>query len=111
MKISIAPSHLCLFSIYAIIAHFARTTTTKSIELSDYALCKQQGDSADCNFACSNFVPDSRGNCIFNKCYCTEQTEIGKCEEDDHESCDALCQDMSPSFIGFCMDDQCNCIT
>ncbi|KAF1807596.1 hypothetical protein V8B55DRAFT_1467110 [Mucor lusitanicus] len=82
----------------------------KSLDLSEYGLCQTQGDSSDCAFACQEMV-QGRGNCIFNKCYCTEKAEIGKCEDDDHESCDALCQDMSPSLIGFCMDDQCNCIT
>ncbi|EPB82036.1 hypothetical protein HMPREF1544_11240 [Mucor circinelloides 1006PhL] len=81
---------------------FARA---KSLDLSEYELCQTQGDSSDCAFACQEMV-QGRGNCIFNKCYCTEKAEIGKCEDDDHESCDALCQDMSPSLIGFCMDDQ-----
>ncbi|KAI8080128.1 uncharacterized protein B0P05DRAFT_540087 [Gilbertella persicaria] len=85
-------------------------TEAKSLDLSDYGLCEEPGNSSDCEFACRELV-QGRGNCIFNKCYCTEKAEIGKCEDDDHESCDALCQDMSPSLVGFCMDDQCNCIT
>ncbi|KAI8387010.1 hypothetical protein BD560DRAFT_486560 [Blakeslea trispora] len=93
------------------VRHIKRTTT-ESIQhdLSDYKLCEVPGDSSDCEFACQEMV-QGRGNCIFGNCYCTEETEIGKCEDDDHESCDALCQDMSPSLIGFCMDDQCNCIS
>ncbi|KAI8378212.1 hypothetical protein EDC96DRAFT_493961 [Choanephora cucurbitarum] len=82
----------------------------KTLDLSDYGLCEVAGDSSDCQFACQEMI-QGRGSCIFNKCYCTEKAEIGKCEDDDHESCNALCQDMSPSLVGFCMDDQCNCIS
>lgn len=89
---------------------YTNKVNAKSLDLSEYGLCDTQGDSSDCAFACQEMI-QGRGNCIFNKCYCTEKAEIGKCEDDNHESCDALCQDMSPSLIGFCMDDQCNCIT
>lgn len=89
---------------------FVQTTSAKALNLGDYDLCQVQGDSSDCAFACQEMI-QGRGSCIFNKCYCTEKTEIGKCEDDDHESCDALCQDMSSDLIGFCMDSQCSCIS
>lgn len=95
---------------YIVATLFTPGSTAKSLDLSEYGLCDVQGDASDCAFACQEMV-QGRGNCIFNKCYCTEKAEIGKCEDDDHETCDALCQDMSPTLIGFCMDDQCNCIT
>ncbi|KAI7905531.1 uncharacterized protein BX663DRAFT_558943 [Cokeromyces recurvatus] len=96
-------SVISLFSTLMILLY--QTTETKSLDLSEYGLCNVQGDSSECAFACQEIV-QGRGSCIFNKCYCTEMTEIGKCEDDNHESCDALCQDMSPDLIGFCMDDQ-----
>lgn len=89
---------------------FINKASTKSLDLSEYGLCSVQGDSSECAFACQEMV-QGRGNCIFDKCYCTEKAEIGQCEDDDHETCDALCQDMSSTLIGFCMDGQCNCIT
>jgi hypothetical protein len=103
-------STFILFSYVIATLLYTNKADAKALDLSEYGLCDTQGDSSDCAFACQEMM-QGKGNCIFNKCYCTEKTEIGKCEDDNHESCDALCQDMSPSLIGFCMDDQCNCIT
>lgn len=96
--------------IASLVCLFTTTVNAKALDLSDYNLCQIQGDSSDCAFACQEMV-QGRGACIFNKCYCTEKSEIGKCDDDDHESCDALCQDMSSTLIGFCMDGQCSCIS
>lgn len=97
-------------SILVLFTSLTLLVESKSLDLSEYNLCTVQGDETDCNFACQEMV-QGKGNCIFDKCYCTEKTEVGQCEEDDHEACDALCQDMSSTLIGFCMDGQCNCIT
>ncbi|KAI8982552.1 hypothetical protein BDB01DRAFT_835993 [Pilobolus umbonatus] len=96
----------CLFTILTIAI---TTTQAATVNLSDYGLCEIPGDSSDCAFACHEMY-QARGNCILNKCYCTEKSEVGHCEYDNHEICDSLCQEMSPDLIGFCMDDQCNCL-
>ncbi|KAI9279147.1 hypothetical protein BY458DRAFT_488114 [Sporodiniella umbellata] len=97
------------FLYIALVLFFSQTTFAKTLDLSEYDLCKIQGDSSECTIACQD-IANGRGSCIFNKCYCTEKAEIGRCEDDDHESCDALCQDISSELIGFCMDSQCSCI-
>lgn len=93
----------------AVATLFTSRSTANLLDLSDYGLCEVPGDVSDCAFACHEMVK-GEGNCVFNKCYCTDKPEAGKCEDDDHETCDAFCQELSGDYDGFCMDNQCSCL-
>jgi hypothetical protein len=81
-----------------------------TIHVPGASLCSIESNSSDCDFACQE-MQQGRGICIYNQCYCTDDVEFGRCEDDNHETCDALCQDMSADLVGFCMGDQCSCLS
>lgn len=82
------------------------------LELKDTGLCDIQDDSSACSSACSMMDNDNtNGICIYRTCYCTDDSGLDICEDDDHESCDAYCQEMSSNLLGFCMDGQCSCLS
>ncbi|KAI8884380.1 hypothetical protein K501DRAFT_284877 [Backusella circina FSU 941] len=80
-----------------------------ALQLPDTNLCNS--NSYKCDLGCMKALVGGRGICIHDQCYCTDEMEFGKCEDDNHEMCDALCQDLSSDLIGFCMGEQCNCLS